>query len=515
MAIDIGKAYVQIVPSAQGIQGSISKVLNGESLSAGKSAGNNIAGNIISTLKKAIPAAAIGKLFYDSIRAGADLEQSIGGIETLFGTGGAETVATYAKMVGKSVGEVREEFDTLQRAQTDMLANADKAYMTAGLSANDYMQTVTSFAASLKQSTGGDMEALTSVANQAVIDMADNANKMGTDMQSIQNAYQGFAKQNYTMLDNLKLGYGGTKGEMERLLKDASKISGIKYDISNLDDVYNAIHVIQEDLGITGTTAKEAAGTISGSFNMLKASFSNVMANLALGQDIGPSLTNLVNAASTFLFDNLIPAVVNVASQLPGAIVTAISEAGPAIGAKGLELLQNLSTGFTQGFPEMMSQVGELIVNLAKAIWDNREQILEIGRNIIDGLVEGLKSFASKIGEALLEIVSDAWTSVKNFLGIKSPSRKFMYLGEMTAEGLAKGLYGSTNLVQNAMDSLLRPVNDPMVNPSLAFAGGSSVGSFAITFNIDNSGKDITDEDIKRWGSKITDVVNENLGRMV
>ena len=244
MAIDIGKAYVQIVPSAQGISGSISKVLNGESVSAGKSAGNNIAGNIVSTLKKLIPAAAIGKLIYDSLNAGADLQQSIGGIETLFGAGGL-SVEQYAERVGKSVNEIQGEYDDLLASQERMFEAANKAYATTGLSANEYMQNVTGFAASLKQSVGGDLEELTRVADMAMVDMADNSNKMGTSMESIQNAYQGFAKQNYTMLDNLKLGYGGTKTEMQRLLKDAQKVTGIKYDINNLADVYSAIHVIQ------------------------------------------------------------------------------------------------------------------------------------------------------------------------------------------------------------------------------------------------------------------------------
>lgn len=211
MATELAKAYVQIVPSAKGIKNSISKELGGEANSAGASAGSKI----VSGIKKAIAIAAIGKAIASTITEGAELEQSIGGIETLF---------------KESAGKVKEY--------------AANAYRTAGMSANEYMQLTTSFSASLLQSLAGDTQKAADVSNMAMTDMSDNANKMGTNMEDIKNAYQGFAKQNYTMLDNLKLGYGGTKTEMERLLADAQKISGVKYDINNLSDVYNAIHVI-------------------------------------------------------------------------------------------------------------------------------------------------------------------------------------------------------------------------------------------------------------------------------
>ena len=537
MATDIGKAYVQIVPSAQGFSGALSGLLNGQMSNVGGQMGGNIVEGIIGSIKRLIPAAAIGKLITDSIQSGAELQQSIGGIETLFGAGGL-SVEEYANKVGKSVESIQGEYDGLIAAQERMMTAANNAYASSGLSANEYMQTVTSFAASLKQSTGGDMEALTTVANQAVIDMSDNANKMGTDMQSIMNAYLGFSKQNYTMLDNLKLGYGGTKTEMQRLLKDAQKITGIKYDINNLDDVYSAIHVIQEELGITGTTASEAAGTISGSFNMLQASFSNVLANLALGESLGPSLTALVESASIFLFDNLIPAVANVITQLPGAIYTVLVQAYPTFAAHaselintvlgyiqeqfpnvlitGLELLQNIAQGFAEGFPEMVQKVIDLIAGIAKSVWDHRDEILEIGKNIIEGLIEGLWGAAQKLWDALVNIVKAGFSKVKNWLGIESPSKRFMWIGEMTGEGLAEGLYNSEGLVRNAMDQLTAPFNSPISNSgSLALATGTSTGSFQIYFNIDNSGKDITEEDIARWSNRMTDVINSNLGRLV
>ena len=260
----IGKAYVQILPSAKGMQGQLSSIMKSETAGAGDAAGESVGKSLIGKIKTVVAAAGIGKAISSALMEGADLQQSIGGVETLF-KDSADTVKKYAS----------------------------EAYKTAGMSANEYMQTVTGFSASLLQGLGGDTAAAAEVANMALTDMSDNANKMGTSMDLIQNAYQGFAKQNYTMLDNLKLGYGGTKTEMERLLADAQKISGVEYNIDNLSDVYNAIHVIQEDMDITGTTAKEAASTFSGSFAMMKSAAKNLMANLALGEDIKSSLNEL------------------------------------------------------------------------------------------------------------------------------------------------------------------------------------------------------------------------------
>lgn len=302
MATDLGQAYVQIVPSAKGISGAIKSQLDPEASAAGVSAGGNLAGKLVSVVKGVIATAAIGKSIGMALTEGANLEQSLGGIETLF-KGSADKVKKYA----------------------------DEAYRTSGLSANDYMENVTSFSASLLQSVGGDTEKAADVANMAMIDMSDNANKMGTNMGDIQNAYQGFAKQNYTMLDNLKLGYGGTKEEMQRLLADAEKLTGVKYDINNLSDVYNAIHAIQENLDITGTTAKEASETFSGSFAAMKAAASNVLGKMALGQDIQPSLNQLAETTSTFFFGNFIPMIGNILKALPGAFVTFVKAAIPYI----------------------------------------------------------------------------------------------------------------------------------------------------------------------------------------
>lgn len=274
----LADAYVQIIPISEGITGRIKdlfKDLPDEGDSAGEKTGESFA----TKLKKAIAAAGVGaaisKVVTSAFTEGAALEQSLGGVETLF--------KKHADIVKK---------------------NAQDAYKTAGVSANEYMENVTSFSASLLSSLGGDTQKAANVAHTAMVDMSDNANKFGSDMQSIQNAYQGFAKQNYTMLDNLKLGYGGTKSEMERLLQDAQKLSGVEYNIDNLSDVYNAIHKIQQNLDITGTTAKEASTTFSGSFASMKAAAKNFLGVLTAGGDADKAFSDLLGSADTF-FDNV------------------------------------------------------------------------------------------------------------------------------------------------------------------------------------------------------------------
>ena len=289
--IEMAKAYVQIVPSAQGIKGTLEDVFGKETDGLGTKTGLSIGTQLVGTIKKVVVAAGIGKLIKESLDVGGALQQSIGGIETLF-KDSADTVKQYAA----------------------------QAYQTVGLSANDYMEQTTSFAASLLSSVSKDTNVAAQLANMAMVDMADNANKMGTDMQDIQNAYQGFAKQNYTMLDNLKLGYGGTKTEMQRLLTDAERISGVHYDLGNLADMYSAIHVIQQEMGITGTTAREAATTLTGSFAAMKAAAQNVLGNWSTGADLTAPLQALTDTARTYLVDNLLPMIGNVLQGIPQVI---------------------------------------------------------------------------------------------------------------------------------------------------------------------------------------------------
>ena len=297
----------------------------------------NILGDAIVGGVKALGSAikSIGSAFVDmgkqAVSGYADFEQLYGGIETLFGTGNLPSLEDYAKSIGKGVDQVENEYwklyDKLVDVEQDVLSKANNAYKTAGLSTNQYLETVTSFSASLIAGLKGDTAKAAEIADMAIIDMADNANKMGSDISSIQTAYQGFAKQQYTLLDNLKLGYGGTKTEMERLLSDAQKISGVKYDISNLKDVYEAIHIIQTEMGITGTTAKEASETISGSIGSMKSAWQNLIAGLANGEDDNKMLVqNLVESVKT-VAKNLIPVVKETISGLVETIGELLNEA--------------------------------------------------------------------------------------------------------------------------------------------------------------------------------------------
>lgn len=455
MATELAKAYVQIVPSAKGIKGSISEALSGEASSAGDEAGEKAGNSFIGKIKGLIAAAGIGAAVKEALSLGADLEQSIGGIETLFGTGG-NSIEEYAAQVGKSVEEISGEYEKLKTSEETMLAYADQAYKTAGLSANDYMQTVTGFAASLKQSTGDDMEALTTAANQAVIDMADNANKMGTEMASIQNAYQGFAKQNYTMLDNLKLGYGGTKEEMERLLADASKISGIEYNLDNLSDVYAAIHVIQDQLGITGTTAKEAATTFSGSLASMKSASENLLAKLTLGEDIGSSLQALNDSVFTFVAGNLIPMLGNLLTGIPELVQGVLSSVIQAVnmGKKdagkivkmAADIVSQLASSIVAAAPYLIEGAWNLLTEFGKALlefdWigtakalisdirDNMDlaagEILGTDGNIIDSLAQAMTDALPQILDKGIEIATSFVNGIMNGL-----PQLIMVVGEM------------------------------------------------------------------------------------
>lgn len=372
MATELAKAYVQIIPSAVGIQGRIQKEIEPEADSAGSSFG----GKMVGMIKKVIAAAAIGKALSASISEGAALEQSLGGIETLF----------------------KDSADKVK-------ANAAKAYQTAGMSANDYMELTTSFSASLLSSLAGDTSKAADVADMAMVDMSDNANKMGTNMEDIKNAYQGFAKQNYTMLDNLNLGYGGTKSEMERLLADAQKISGVEYNIDNLSDVYSAIHVIQGQLDITGTTAKEAATTISGSFNQMKAAAKNVMGEIALGMDVGPALNELANTIITFAVGNLLPAVWNVISALPSAIVTFVTALGPQLFAAVSGLIPQIASGITTGIPTLYQSAMQLMDQFNIGIQEKLPILLQKGvdfiTNIVNGILQNLPQVITMAGNVI------------------------------------------------------------------------------------------------------------------
>ena len=431
MATELGKAYVQIIPSAKGISGMIQKEMGGEVASAGVSAGESLGSKMMGAVSGVIAAAGIGKAIGASITEGAALQQSLGGVETLF----------------------KDSADKVK-------GFANEAYKTTGLSANAYMENVTGFSASLLQSLGGDTDKAAETANMAMIDMSDNANKMGTSMESIQLAYQGFAKQNYTMLDNLKLGYGGTKQEMQRLLSDAEKLTGVKYDMNNLSDVYSAIDAIQENLDITGTTAREAATTFTGSFESMKAAAQNVLGKLSLGEDIQPALQALMETTSTFLFGNLIPMIGNILKQIPNLILGGIKGVFSGIFGEGLGSIMggivtalgsaflafkafSAVSGLLSGIPAVLTTIKTAVTGLFTAMSANPIGIAiaaiaaltaglvyfftqtEMGRQIWQGFMDWFSGVWQSVAPVLTEvwngIVETATTVWNNMMAVVAP----------------------------------------------------------------------------------------------
>ena len=416
----VARAYVQIVPSAEGIKGSITSALGGEA----SSAGSQLGGMLSTGIKGAVVAgvAGLGAIIGGALTEGGALQQSLGGVETLF---------------KDSAGQV--------------IAAANEAYRTAGVSANSYMEQVTSFSATLLQGLGGDTAAAASYADKAIVQMSDNANKMGTSMESIQYAYQGFAKDNYTMLDNLKLGYGGTQAEMARLINDSGVLGdSIEVTAETVKDVpfssiIDAIQVIQDNLGITGTTAKEAATTLTGSFASVKAALSNVLAGLALGQDLGPALNALSSTLSTFLSGNLIPALYNILSALPGALVTFISTLGPQLAAglstivpqmmtTGAQMLQSLSAGLAQGIPNFLAQALPMLLQFTENLRANFS-------NIVDAGIDLLLNFVQGIANGLPTLIEYIPTIISNIAGlINDNAPKILAAGVQIIVTLVKGL---------------------------------------------------------------------------
>lgn len=353
-------------------------------------------------------AATAVKLGKEVVNAYADYEQLVGGVDTLF-KGSSQKLQSYAS----------------------------NAYKTAGLSANDYMDTVTGFSASLIQSLGGDTDKSVKYADMAITDMADNANKMGTDMSLIQNAYQGFAKQNYTMLDNLKLGYGGTKEEMQRLLSDAEKISGVKYDISSYADVVDAIHVMQESMDIAGTTAKEAEGTISGSVNALKSSVTNLVVGFGdANADLDVLCENVVTAFQTVL-ENISPIVENLISALPTVITTLLESAGemlPTVLETLAELFAQVLEGLLQLLPQLIPVAVSALLTITNAIVENLPLLIESATLLVATLVQGL-------ADALPTLIPTAVNAVMTIVqGLLDSLPSILDAGLKLVSALAQGI---------------------------------------------------------------------------
>lgn len=429
-------------------------------------------------------AAAFTGLVVASVNARGELEQQIGGIETLF------------------TNELGSASDTV-------IKNANNAYKTAGMSAIDYMSTATSFSASLLQSLGNDTAKAAEVTDMAITDMADNANKMGTSMESIQWAYQGFAKQNYTMLDNLKLGYGGTKSEMERLLADAQKLTGVKYDISNLSDVYEAIHVIQGELGITGTTAAEASDTLQGSFSSMQAAWNNflsgsgdlsqvvdtasdVVKNIvriageavpSIIENIGESLPELLDLGSQIisqLIDGIItylPTLIESGSQISSNIIQGILSALPQLIPVALQIIQQLLTtfltylpqiisvgmqvisqlimGIAQALPQLIPQIINCILLIVTTLLDNIDFLIDAGIQLIFGLIDGIIEAIPILIDKFPEIIQKILQAIINNLP-KILSMGIKLLGKL-GEGIVKAI---PSLIKNIPKVITAVVNE-------------------------------------------------------
>lgn len=480
---------------------------------AGKLAKITFKATVASMAALGTTAVAVGKGVAKAVKASiegfGDYEQLVGGVETLF-----------------------------KSSSNEVVKYANNAYKTAGLTANEYMETVTSFSASLLQSLNGDTAKAAQVADMAITDMSDNANKMGTDMSSIQNAYQGFAKQNYTMLDNLKLGYGGTQKEMERLLADAEKISGQKYDISNLNDVYQAIHVIQTNLGITGTTAKEASTTIQGSIKAVKSTFQNLITGLAdenanIKQLVGNFTDSVITAGK-----NIIPRIVTIVKNIGPAISETVTTLLPQLIPVVSELINQLVNGIMQNLKPIIQAATTIVSTLAKALTEDdtitaiidatlylvdsivgmlrnpeqlqklidaaikitleiasgllqmMPQIIDAGLQLIKGLIKGLWNNRGLILSTIKQLGKTIISNIKAVFGIHSPSTIFADIGKNLILGLIRGLQNSLHLVVDKVKNLGNTVVNALKNklginsPSTVFAtlGDYSGQGFGVGF---------------------------------
>lgn len=468
---DVATAYVQVVPTTKGIKEALTNEISGSGDAGGIKIG--------SAIKKAIVAAGIGatltKVVSSALSAGGDLQQSFGGLDTIYGDA-SEAAKQYAAEAAK-----------------------------AGISANSYAEQAVAFGASLTKAFGGDTTAAVEAANTAIMDMADNSAKMGTDISSVQAAYQGFAKQNYTLLDNLKLGYGGTREEMLRLLNDASKLPeamGKSFDINNLGDVYEAIHLIQGELGLTGVAASEASTTLTGSIGAIKASWENLMASLALGDSAGinTALQGLADSALNFLLNNLFPMLMNVLNGLPDIIINAITMIGtysdelintgldlilaliegiftslPALAAAmvslgqsawqvlssidwptlGLQVITTIATGISGALDIVGAaaiQVGETILT---KIGEFASKMVEAGKNLLLGLRDGIVGAVSSVVDAAVGAGKAILSGVTSFFKIGSPSRLMAEeVGRWIPAGIAEGIQANMGVLTDTISSM-------------------------------------------------------------
>ena len=425
--LDLGTLRLGIKVDSDAAKSELNKV-GGEATGTGSKV-EALASKAKMMVKAFVAAAAVkelAKIGKAALEAYSQYEQLEGGVQKLFGEEGSQYIMKYA----------------------------DRAYKTAGISANQYMEQATSFSASLISSLNGDTVKAAKVTDMAIQDMSDNANVFGSDMASIQNAYQGFAKQNYTMLDNLKLGYGGTKEEMQRLLSDAEKLSGQKYDISNLSDVYEAIHVVQQEMNITGTTSREAASTIEGSTNMMKASWQNLLTSMGKGKGVEKATTELINSFGTMakniapvalrIMQSLVVALVNAVPKVISGIGTVMSKLAEALdkdgkgkmGTAAVKLITNLVKGLIKAIPQLLKGALQLTVALVGALIKNAASFVKAGTEAMSKFIKGFMESHPKIAsavktigqvfnvvltpvKALIDLVRSAWKALMGEPGNK------------------------------------------------------------------------------------------------
>ena len=459
---DVATAYVQVVPTTKGIKEALTNEISGSGDAGGIKIG--------SAIKKAIVAAGIGaaltKVVSTALSAGGDLQQSFGGLDTIYGDA-SEAAKQYAAEAAK-----------------------------AGISANSYAEQAVAFGASLTKAFGGDTTAAVEAANTAIMDMADNSAKMGTDISSVQAAYQGFAKQNYTLLDNLKLGYGGTREEMLRLLNDASKLPeamGKSFDINNLGDVYEAIHLIQGELGLTGVAAAEASTTLTGSVGAIKASWENLMASLALGDSAGinTALQGLADSALNFLLNNLFPMLMNVLNGLPDIIINAITMIGTysdELINTGLDLILALIEGIFTSLPALASAM----VSLGQSAWQTLSSIdwISLGLQVITTIATGISGALDIVGAAAIQVGEAILTKIGEFAG------KMVEAGKNLLLGLRDGIVGAVSSVVDA-----------------AVGAGKAILSGVTSFFKIGSPSRLMAEEVGRWiPAGIAEGIQANMG---
>ena len=472
---NLATAYVQIIPTMKGVKNSLENMMDGAAGSAGTSGGKSFASSFGTAAKGALSfagkaalagvtaaAGAAGAVAKNAIENYADFEQLSGGIETLFGS-----------------------------AANTVMRNADRAYQSAGMSANEYMETSISSAAALINSLGGDQAAAAKLMDMSITDMADNVNKMGTTMEAVQNAYRGFSRGNFTMLDNLALGFAGTKEGMEELLAKAQELSGVEYDIGNYADIVNAIHVVQEEMGIANATREEAEGTISGSLTSMKAAWQNLLTGIASGNaDLAGLTGNLVSSVKTFgkniipvakdalkgiatvirelapeigkelpglvsdLLPDLISAAVDIAvalgvglaenaPQIIGSLLTAIIANAPKLLEGGVQLVVSLVTGLVSAIPQALIAAGQLMAGIFEAVGAGVMEMVSAGANLVQGLWQGISGAAGWLWGKITAWLSEIWEGIKAYFQVASPSKKMAWMGEMLGEGLTEGITAS------------------------------------------------------------------------